>query len=66
MANYGVSVVSLESHLRSDAVIAVSYVISWWTGPRNDGTQLYYLIARVDEFNAQQQYSASVNKWLFY
>ena len=39
------SVVSMKSDLCSVAVIAVSYVISWWIGPHHNGTRLYFYVS---------------------
>ena len=38
---YGVLFVSLKSDLSSATVFAVLYVILWYFGPHNNGTQLY-------------------------
>ena len=40
-ASYGVSFVSSKSNLCPAEVIAVLYVISWYIGPRYNGTRLY-------------------------
>ena len=49
-ARYGVSVVILKSDSLSATVITVPYVISWWIGPRYNGTNNVEVLTSLLDF----------------